>query len=380
MAAFTGFDPIDEKRDESKYAGYDVAGLEKTIPQQNVPSQPSGGAASQGALEAPAPAGATSPAFGDTKKADDPEPVSDFHRMYLKGDDKDRDAVADRMEEQFGEQGLSLQGAVNKVFEEGGQSAMQLAERFGYIPPEESAGKGAFKTREQALADYGVEMDEAKEQKLVAQKKDANRRAMGGFLMDVGLRILASNREDAGGAIGEGALGARQSRKDERRQTQQDEMAAEDRARKQRREDTADEAGRIRESREAESYEYEKSQRAAAEAKANLVEITTKGGEVYFVNREEGLVEDEDGVPIRTATAEDLSAAQRRVREDNRARLFHTERRAIQKLVDEDTSDDPEINAISEETSGDKRRQMINDLANKRLGASAEDDDPLGLL
>lgn len=379
--SFSSFSPMVEEP-ESKYSNYDVGALEQKAqpPQQNAPSSPQGGAASQGALGNPDSSGGT-PAFSPAKKGqgEAAKPVSDFHRMYLEGDESERESVAEKMEAQFAEQGLSLQGAVNKVFEQGGEAAMGLAEKFGYVPPEEKAGQGAFKTREEALKDYGVEMDEAKEQKLAAEKKAKNRHAMGGFLMDVGLRILASNREDGGGAIGEGVLGAQQSRRDTKRQDAADTMAAEDRTRKQSREDESDAMARQREARQVEESEYKKGRRGAQEekeAREGLAQITDKEGLVQYVKIEEGLITDKEGVPIRKATAKEVSAAQEQTNIRQREGQFQKERGNIQKIVDEGfETEDSELNAIIAETDGDIRREMIADLAKKRIdsGTSSEE-------
>lgn len=381
---FSAFSPMSEEGFSGKYKDYDVSSLEGMSQEQA--SSPEG-AASQGALGTPASAG-SAPAFGpaDKGKGEAAKPVSDFHRMYISGSDDEKDDVASKMEEQFGAQGLSLQGAVDQVFSQGGEAAMQLAEKFGYVPQERQGGGEAFKNREEALQDYGVQMDEGKERKLAEKKKADNRRAMGGFLMDVGIRMLASNRQDAGGAFGEGMMGARQSRKEDKRQAAQDQLKADETERQRRREDTADEAAKLRAQQQTEKYEYEKTQRGTKEAKAEregLAQIVAKDGTVHYVNIEEGTVEDEDGVPIRKATAEDLSAAQRRTDARATERTVNAERTRIRKIVAEGFSDDPEIEAIIDEKNSNKKRAMINELADKNLYISTSpsaEDDPLGLL
>jgi len=377
MGAFDQYD-MDKKKENTRerYGNYNLAGLESLGGQKNTPS-PSG-AASQGALGTPAPAGGAQ------------KPVSDFHKMYMDSEDSDKDAVADKMEQQFGEQGLSLKGAVNKVFEQGGETAMQLAERFGYIPSEAQANSAeAFKTREQALSDYGVEMDNAKERDLADKKRLSDRRAMGGFLMDVGIRILASNRDDAGGAIAEGVLSTRQTRKDEARQKSADEVAAADRERKIRREDAADEAAKLKSARDEEKYQYDKSQRAAdeqARERKGMVKTINKKGETYYYDpldpKKGAYVEDADGNRVRSDTAMDLSKAQMATN----ARAYKQARARARTAIEKDIKDyDTQYPEIAEETDNKKREKMIDAAVDETLRRDgytlgADNDDPLGLL
>ena len=361
----------------NKYADYDVAGMQSLAPQPDVPSPD--GAASQGALGAPSQGGDSSPAFtpdegkgvGEARK-----PVSDFHRIYRESNDADRDAVADKMEEQFAGQGLSLQGAVNMVFEQGGETAAQLASEFGYLPPEESAGKEAFKTREQALSDYGVAIDSAKETQVAEKKKLDNRRAMGGFLMDVGLRIMASNKPGVG-AIGEGVLGAKQARYDKGRERRKDTIAEEDRKRKIEREDAADEAARVEAAAKKEKREYDISQRGAEEKKrdiGNLKEVTNEEGEVYYFDptdpKKGNWVTDKDGNRLKAADV-GLSKAQI---ETSRRAYDRAVNSKVEKIKSLDKYERDKMYPETKGLQGKPLRDAIIEVANAELAAQSDEE------
>ncbi len=272
----------------SPYDDFNLSALE-AVGNQNASSTPSGGAASQDALGNPASVGGTpEPAFADVKgEGEAKKPASDYHRMFLDAEDADKAAVADQVERGAAPGGKSLDGMMNDVFEKGGLPAMELAKAYGWIPPEEKAGQDGFKTREKALSDYGVAVDKQKETEVAEQDRLTQRYAMGGFLMDVGLRILASNRDDAGGAIGEGILGAQQARTDKKDKAEAKTVATEDRERKHRREDEADKLRREKGAREAEEAEYDKTQRGAKARSArtkDMEQIITDDGRIFYID------------------------------------------------------------------------------------------------
>lgn len=373
MAAFTGYDPIDAEREASPTGGFDPSNLERLDP-RNAPAGPP--AASRGALPgAPAQAGApVGPAFdkqlgvGEARKPENEG--KDFYGEWARSSAEDKDAVADSMEQNFAQQGMSLEGAVDMLYKQGGEAAARLGRRFGLVPPEEKAGTPAFKTTEAAVADM-----EAGEDKLRQKKDDerrSKRRAMGGFLMEMGLRILSSNKADAPGAIAEGALGTIGSRRESEAAAADRKIAMEDRERRQKMEDAAE----ARAERKMNLDEWKAK-------KPKLAQITDKDGNVMYVEEQEGYVLDEDGNRVRKASDAELSAAQQETTKRAKQQQINSERRAIQKLVDEDGefSDNPEIVAIAKEENADKRRKMIAQLARQRVesvGAQGA-GDPLNL-
>ena len=384
---------------ESKYASYDPSGLAAAAnPQAGAIQAPGAleaapspqGAASQGALGDPASAG-ESPAFGEGEAR---KPISDFHAKFIDGDNEDKDLIAEKMERQFGDQGLSLQGAVDKIFEQGGEDAMAAAEQFGYVPTEKQASSNeAFKSREEALADYGVKVDKKKEADLVEEKRLENRRAMGGFLMDVGLRILASNREDVGGAIGEGVLGAQQARADKKRLADEDRIKAEDRdiakadrTRKQEREDKSDSRAIAKEDRDAEQSAYDKSQRGEQEKKVKagrMSKIVTEDGTVLYVDPSDPssaeYVYDSEGNKI---IAKDVGLSAAQIATNTRA--YNAKVNSKVEKMKAQTEYDLERNYPAlEGLSGEARIAAIIKIAQEEVGSQGNtpaDNDPLGLL
>ncbi len=375
MGAFD-FSSESYHEDGGKYGAYNIGKLEALT--QNTPSQPTGGTASQGALEPSLSGGAASPAFGDDGKGEGEarKPISDFHKMHMGATPEEQDAIAEKMEGQFGD--LSLQGATNKVLKEGGLQAQAAAKAFGYLPPEEGqSGKAAFKTREQALSDYNVDMDSSVEKGAAETKKQNQRRAMGGFLMDVGLRILASNRDDAGGAIGEGALGAIEGRRERNRQAKEDTIADEDRERKQRREDETDEARKVEASARAddrriaaEETEYQKGQRGAKEAKdaRNAMEqATNDNGEMFFVDpldpENVEYVLDQNGERVRLANSGlSLESIQ------SSTRLIAAARTRARESIEKDLKDyDTKWPEIAEMEEGQEKVAAIDALVDKQM-------------
>lgn len=228
-----------------------------------------------GALSGEAPAQGAEPAFdmagdsglgvGEARKPE--QPGNDFFGMYRSASDEDKDHMAGQMEEQFAPFGLSLDGAVTQMWQQNPQLAAELGKKFGFVPPADQAGKPGFKTEAQALADYEEATDKQKAAAEKAKLKKEKRQAMGGFLFEMGLRILASNRPDAGGAIAEGALGTLDARAARKEHTEDRGMAKEDRTRKQKFEDTdesrAEAENRRREAENARQQETHEAMKSA---------------------------------------------------------------------------------------------------------------------
>lgn len=272
MAAFTGFPPplspdvqgVDPfNRRAGRYGNYDITPLQGLAPPSSAPAAPA--VASRGALQGAPPAGgaplsAFSPGTsgkgaGEARKP----PKNQFFDMWKDGDDKDRDEVAAKQEEVFAQKGLSLEGATKMLFDQGGEVAAEIGRQYGLVPPEDKAGMPAFKTTEAAVAD----MEGARKKR---DTKLSKRRAMGGFLMEMGLRILSSKHDDVGGAIGEGALSTIDARRQRKEYDEAKGVAAAERARKARLEEraqTIDERGASVDERRAAAEE----ERAAAATK-----------------------------------------------------------------------------------------------------------------
>lgn len=381
-----------------KHKDYDVGALEALSQEQSPSPQ---GAASQGAVGDPAPAGKAPSADG----ALDQEAPQDMLSIFNKASPEDRDYLTNQQQEALAPHGKSLEGGLEEVLMNGGPQAMaraaqfgidltdfankinpapkgggpeaKVGQAFGNVPTEEQSASGeAFKSQEQAVGDMRAGLKKNKDEAVA--KKKAQRDAIAAFLMETGLRVLASTREDVGGAFGEAALGTMESGAARKRQAAQDKMAADENERKNKRQDAADEAARVREARDAEQYEYDKSQRGVKEAEAErkgLAQIVAKDGTVHYVNIEEGTVEDEDGVPIRKATTEDLSAAQRATDARAKERQVISERNRIRKAVAEGYTDNPELQAIMDEKDPAKAREMINALADKNLTIEGSEDN-----
>ena len=178
MAAFKGFTPFSEDLQgfdlspstKSKYGGYDPSPLMALDPRSAPAANPA--VASRGALQAPPSGGAPMPAFspgtsgkgeGEAKK---PKKGNDFYSMWKDGDAEDKDAVANNMAEVFEAKGLSLEGATKMLYDQGGEAAARVGEKFGLVPPADKAGMPAFKTPEGAVKD----VDQAIEDKELKAK------------------------------------------------------------------------------------------------------------------------------------------------------------------------------------------------------------------
>lgn len=401
MTAFKGITPFSPElqgawggqEQKSKYGSYDPSPLMALAP-SNAPAARQPAVASRGALQAPPTGGEPMPAFspGDEGKgvgeARKPKKGTDFFGMWEKGDAEDRDAVAENMADVFGQKGLSLEGATKMIYDQGGEMAARIGEKYGLVPPADKAGMPAFKTQEQAVADVekGIEEKEAKKKK---------RQAMGGFLMEVGLRILASNRDDAGGAIAEGALGTMESRRQRKEQEEMKSIATAEMERKAKLEERAEtraekglgleERRTAAEEKRAAAAKTSADAKAAADRKDRLEKITTTDGEVLYVDPAAGWVKDpESGERIREATIADLSAAQI---ETNRRAWAGAVARNREKIGAMSKTELKRIGAgniydLTGQEKEDAIRQLAEDMAKQdgyvNVSSSGGNDDPLG--
>lgn len=191
--------------------------------------------------------------------------------------------------------GIDLEPWANKLNPKGAE--MALGQAMGNIPSDENAGQPAFKTKEAALSD-----NKAKTKGFVEdadKKKREQRAAMAAFLTETGLRILASQRSDAGEAFGEAVLGTMDSNAKKKRQEANDKMQAAELERQHGREDTKDTMAKQKRAEEAAGAERDK-----------LEKIVKPDGTIEYVDITKGKVFGEDGTELREATPADLSAAQ----------------------------------------------------------------------
>jgi hypothetical protein len=396
MVAFTGFDPIEKKReeDQSRYANYDRSKLEALGGQQNAPSGPTGPAASQGALGTPAPAGEGS-AFGPP--APPSEEGQDFYSMFKGASPESRTRLADEWEQLSASQGLTPQGNADNVFRQHGNQAIDMAAKYGVYPSPALADelglpKSLIPTTDEVPlgGDVAFEMaqDPSARRAAKARKEDedakadkqAKRENIAAFLMEFGLRTLASDKGGLQGAAGAflDTQASRQGRAE----------AAEDRARRTSKEDKEEKRAASKEKRDAAKERRDQKKFEREMETGNLVEIVQKDGTVLYVPKKAGYVYDENGQKVRKATAQDLSAAQHRTSERQDEGHFQTERRAIQKSIDEAEGDpdyfeegDPRRAIL--QAPAEERQAMIEALAEERIGKERpgydSDDDPMGL-
>jgi hypothetical protein len=286
-----------------------------------------------------------------------------FFKLWQESSEEDREAVADKVEEGFKGQNVDMREQAEKIASSD-PAAGELAAQFGYT------GKtaGAFSGPE-------------------GKKPKWDRKAWGGFLMEAGLRILASNRDDAGGAIGEGVLGTMEAQRgrgmeDADRATAMADrgIAMEELERKRtrdaasdRRAENADQRAGSAESRAdrqedrlAESSKWDNRRIQAGLKDKTLEKIVAEDGTTYYVEKKEGMVRDEDGKAIKAMNPYTLSAAQLETNKRAQAQMRATEYRKIEDALADFVMNDPELEAIQEAT-GDERRKMIDALVDRRV-------------
>lgn len=377
-----------------KYKDYDVGALE-ALSQEQQPSPQ--GAASQGAVGDPAPAGKA------PKAALDGEAPKDMLAYYEEAGDDSREHMVKAQEEAYAPHGLSLEGAAMNAIKQGGPQAMARAAKFGVdltkfadvlnpqgkdaavgqafgnVPTEEQSASGeAFKSQEQATSDMKAGLQGNRDK--AAEAKKQQRQAIAAFLMEAGLRTLASARDDVGGAVAEGALGTMANRRDRGRQDAADKMDAADRDRQQKRQDESDEMRRQEEARQKEAYEYDKSQRGVKEEAARLKGlemVVDSDGKIRYYKPKEGVQTDEDGVPIDTMTEAEKRAYSRKGIDTtayNNAVRSHM--KALYKMADEGGyyGDDEVILSIVNEKDSKEKDRKIRELAQQRASIEQEED------
>lgn len=153
-----------------------------------------------------------------------------------------------------------------------------------------------------------------KQQQADLATKRFNRAKMGGFIMELGINILASNREDVGGAIGEAFNATSSARTERRRISAAENLATQERERRTRREDASD------------ILKQEKADRDITKAERDKLDrIQDDDGYYEYVDVKKGKVYGEDGTLLRGTTKADknkLTLGQERIdRRDAQRRL-----------------------------------------------------------
>jgi len=397
MGAFTDqYEQEDENT--GKHSDYDLPAMEALSAEEQAPSPD--GAASQGAVGASATAEGTSDgpaALGDEGPKD---MLSIFNQTSYENKSDSADIVRDKLSPE----GISPEGAFIKQLMNGGPQASARAAQFGIdlmpfadklnpegsykkagqafgnVPTDEQAASGGpFKDVDQATAEHKGAIEGQREQN--AADKEAQRQAIAAFLIEAGLRTIASAR-DGGEAIAEGALGTMEAQAGRKRQTEQDTIAQKQRERTERRQDEQDEAGKLRAQQETAAFEREQGNWEAEDAEARaeeerkgLVKIQDKDGKTHQVKIAEGIARDQDGKIIISDNDQLLSLAQQRIQRDNQTRRYDTARATIQKLIDGGSySGDEQVQAIMDMTDKTEKRNAINDLAMERLELPEDED------
>ena len=401
------FDSIDPN---SKYSDFDSSNLEAMGGQENAPSPD--GAASQGALGNPATAGETPSVDGPAALGE--EGPQDMLSIFNQSTPEDRAHMTEKVQDSYAPLGYSLEGAMDLSLMKGGPQALARAAEFGIdlmpfadkINPDGSYSKapagaqgaiqpqtasvesgqafgavpadgqaGPVKDQDQAAAEFEGAITDTKEG--IRIKKLEQRQAIAAFLMEMGLRTLASSRDDAAGAMAEGALGTIDARRSRKRQADEDSIAAKQRERIERRQDEQDEAGKLEAQREEQDRQYEISQRPAEEAKtarAGMQEITNEAGEVYYfdpLDPEKGeYVEDAEGNRVKSADA-GITPNQMEI---NR-RAYRTARAKARTAVEKDIKEyDTQYPEIAEETDPETKKALIDAAVDEVLNRDGYDE------
>lgn len=368
-----------EEEDKDKTV---LTGLQNAAGDQTSPSGPEGSAASQGALGAPASAGAK-PAFADRGMVvgDDIRDTTTSARyidMWDSPDTKpeDQDATVEVLETTLGAQGSGVTAkaseTISNMMKQGDMPGLSLALDWGWRPEDEAqtgstafAGKknlgSEFTVQEGEQGALGADIVPGEEKK----KPKWDRKRMGGFLMEFGLRMLASDRDDAGAAFGDAALGTISARDERKKTAAAEELAKQERERKVRREDEADLHKRekaARDKKAAARAETEEARKAERYKKEGYVRVDLPDGGVAFgkMNEETGHVEDPQGKELKGVDATKVTPATRETnrREQNRMRTY------VDKLLTDSLKDrrtvreDPELKAIDDEKNSQKKKAL----------------------
>jgi hypothetical protein len=327
-------------------------------------SSPNGAASQEGALGAPPQGGVSSDAtaFGPRSGADalgnkpreEGKTGMRYLDMWKTAGPEDKKAQLDALEEQLGGAGTGVKAKANEfigqAMKSGNEAVLKLAMEYGWAPRDGQVGP--TKEPQAALADMEERKSDPKRLKKEqrAEIVDAKRKRgewtredMGGFLTELGFRILASNRDDVGGALGESVQGMKKERQEKKRYDESQSIAKAERERKRKREDRADTLKEEKARREVTKEEREK-----------LEKIVQKDGTVEYVDIKKGKVVGEDGEELRVATDSDLSKAQQQTNERAIASARAAAGREFNKLASDRT--DPEVKAIQKIKDPDKRK------------------------
>ena len=255
-------------------------------------------AASPGALSGEAAAPAAEPALQGEAMQPSAEQVfgddygkggKDFFSHWRKANPEEREQLTSNLEELPNAAGKSLEGMMQEAYAQNPDVAAEIGAKYGFSPPNRDGGMPNFKLEQRALSSIDQTMMEgdlalAKGKEVLGQIEELNkkddlkrekRHAMGAFLFEAGLRILASQRGDAAGAIGEGLIGTMEARRARAQEDEDRGMAKEDRTRRQAFEDSAETR---RESAESRAKSKEERDAEAAEREAEIHEEMKKAG------------------------------------------------------------------------------------------------------
>ncbi len=316
MAAF---DNAYEQDDDTILSGLESVG-------QNSPPEPQGSPPPGGALAAPAPAGDSSDAaFGEGE----PTKGDTYYDLFQAADTKTQDDAVEEVEKSMGAMGSGIiaktqELASNAMAQKDGKT-LNLLLKWGWKPPEErpafnpetdmvgetsegalgkinvsdKSGAGGGALQEEVTVPEAGPVKEEKGPPVGLNDEQAkpkfDRKQMGGFLMELGFNILASNREDAGGALGDAYGKTTASRDARKRQGSADKLAADDRARTQRRQDEGD-----LHKRNAEERAQRKEKRDIQKAELDKLEqFKLEDGTVAYYGKSEGPVLDKNGEKIK---------------------------------------------------------------------------------
>jgi len=241
--------------------------------------------------------------------------------------------------------------------------AFQTEDQFGDPLPQDQLGARP----EQPVTSESEAPRLAEEQ----AAKDFNRIKMGGFLMELGLNILASNRDDAGEAVGQAFQQTRSDRTERRRVSAAEELAKQDRERKIRREDESD------------TLKQEKADREVAAAKRaesaadrdKLIKLDLEDGSVGYYKKQEGIIYDSED-PLTRKPVKTSKANQDRLTRNNKETSRRAVRGAIADKLKEITAagsgrSDPEVKAIGgKSASYDDRLALARQRVEKDVEAS----------
>lgn len=245
-----------------------------------------------------------------------------------------------------------------------------IGQAFGNVPTEGQVGPVKDKGLATSKMTHAVEA----QRKQNEADRLAQRAAIGAFLIEAGLKTLSSAKQGVG-AVAEGVGGAFESTRKRNTEKKDRTIAEEQRARREKREDEADIAGRLKAKQETEAFNREKgnweaedAEARAAEKRKGLTKITDKDGKVHQVKIVEGIARDINGKIIISDSDQLLSVAQQRIEKRDQTRRYDTSRAAIQKEVSSGSySTDSRIQAIMDMTDAIEQRDAINDLAMERL-------------